>query len=76
MIFLYKIPDFFICVKVLIENGADPNKKDMFGNTALDIAKENGKIVIKKSNEILIHKYSQSSFRFHGHHRAVITNNK
>ena len=54
--FLFKILDFFVCVKFLLEHGADPNKKDMLGNTALDIAKEKSKMVTKNKNKFLFHK--------------------
>lgn len=40
---LLAFTDFFVAIKVLLENGADANIKDLFGKTALDIAYEKGK---------------------------------
>lgn len=39
--FIHLIADDLVCVKKLLENGADPNIKNRFDNTALQIA-ENG----------------------------------
>ena len=39
--FIHFISDDLVCVKKLLENGADPNIKNRFNNTALQIA-ENG----------------------------------
>lgn len=38
--FCFKFIDFFVCVKVLVENGADINIKNEIGETALDEAKK------------------------------------
>lgn len=59
--------DFYICVKVMLENGADVNIKDNEGKTILDIANEKGEwtdLVGKIFAVNKIHLFHQPTYLF------------